>query len=79
MNGDDGALRGIEATTGKIVATLKEGGHETGSKIRSIWAGLVHLEGVEGDTEEEWVVSGGFDRRLIAWRPGKNSTVGASP
>ena len=36
VNGDDGAVRGLEARTGKIVATLR-GGHEMGSKIRSIW------------------------------------------
>ena len=36
VNGDDGVIRGLEARTGKIVATL-HGGHEVGSKIRSIW------------------------------------------
>ena len=36
VNGDDGVIRGLEANTGKIVATL-QGGHEVGSKIRSIW------------------------------------------
>lgn len=36
VNGDDGVIRGLEAKTGKIVATL-QGGHELGSKIRSIW------------------------------------------
>lgn len=36
VNGDDGVIRGLEAKTGKIVATL-QGGHEVGSKIRSIW------------------------------------------
>ena len=36
VNGDDGLIRGLEAKTGKIVATL-QGGHEVGSKIRSIW------------------------------------------
>ena len=64
VNGDDGALRGIEAKTGKIVALLK-GGHEAGSKIRSIWAGWVKFEG----RQEEWLVSGGFDKRLIVWKP----------
>ena len=66
VNGDDGVLRGIEAKTGKIVATLKDG-HEAGSKIRSIWAGMVDVEG----KKEEWVVSGGFDRRLVVWKPEK--------
>ncbi|MCJ1373274.1 hypothetical protein MMC20_004502 [Loxospora ochrophaea] len=62
-NGDDGTLRGIEARTGKIVSTLK-GGHKVGSKIRSIWAGNVDI----GGKQEEWVVSGGFDQRLVVWK-----------
>lgn len=70
VNGDDGVLRGIEAKTGKIVASLK-GGHDPGSKIRSIWAGWV---GDEGD-REEWVVSGGFDRRLIVWKVAEDSNA----
>ena len=66
VNGDDGALRGIEAKTGKIIVTLKNG-HEFGSKIRSVWAGLVDVDG----EKEEWVVSGGFDKRLVVWKPKK--------
>ncbi|KAL1970502.1 hypothetical protein VTN77DRAFT_4146 [Rasamsonia byssochlamydoides] len=65
VNGDDGVIRGIEAKTGKVVAMLKEG-HEAGSKVRSIWAGLVSSE--EDDKKEEWVVSGGFDKRLVVWK-----------
>ena len=68
VNGDDGVLRGVEAKTGKIVATLR-GGHDVRSKIRTIWAGFVHV----GDSWEEWVVSGGFDRRLVVWRVGNLS------
>ena len=63
VNGDDGVLRGIEAKTGKIIATLKDG-HELGSKIRSIWCGCI--EDDKGN-RPEWVVSGGFDHRLVAW------------
>ena len=63
VNGDDGVLRGVEAKTGKVVATLREG-HEIGSKIRSAWAGMVEVD----EKEEEWVVSGGFDRRLVVWK-----------
>ncbi|KAI9875514.1 MAG: hypothetical protein M1830_008396 [Pleopsidium flavum] len=63
VNGDDGALRGVEAKTGKIVVTLR-GGHEVGSKVRTIWAGWVHV----GGRKEEWVMSGGFDRRLVVWQ-----------
>lgn len=66
VNGDDGVLRGLEAKTGKIVTTLKDG-HETGSKIRAIWCGNVDVPG----GQEEWVVSGGFDRRLVVWKPEK--------
>ncbi|CAF9926563.1 hypothetical protein IMSHALPRED_006997 [Imshaugia aleurites] len=62
VNGDDGVIRGLETKTGKIVSTL-QGGHEVGSKIRSIWCGLI---GVEGG-KDEWLVSGGFDRRLVVW------------
>ena len=36
VNGDDGVIRGLAAKTGKVVSTL-QGGHEVGSKIRSIW------------------------------------------
>lgn len=64
VNGDDGALRGIESSTGRIIAILK-GGHEAGSKIRSICAGLTHSEG----RNTELVVSGGFDKKLVVWEP----------
>ncbi|KAI4283956.1 MAG: hypothetical protein L6R38_001791 [Xanthoria sp. 2 TBL-2021] len=70
VNGDDGVLRGLEATTGKICSTLK-GGHEPGSKIRSLWAGMVDVDG----KEEEWVISGGFDKRLIVWKSGEESEI----
>lgn len=66
VNGDDGVVRGIEAKTGKIVATLTKG-HEPGSKIRSLWAGWV--QDGEGENERhEWLISGGFDKRLIVWK-----------
>ncbi|KAL8757271.1 MAG: hypothetical protein Q9199_002338 [Rusavskia elegans] len=70
VNGDDGVLRGLEATTGKIRSTLK-GGHEPGSKVRSLWAGMVDVDG----KEEEWVISGGFDKRLIVWKSGAESEI----
>ncbi|KAH8700637.1 hypothetical protein BGW36DRAFT_374619 [Talaromyces proteolyticus] len=63
VNGDDGIIRGVEAKTGKVV-TILENGHEAGSKVRSIWAGWVSSK----DSKEEWVVSGGFDKRLIVWK-----------
>ena len=58
VNGDDGAIRGIEASTGKVMSTLQ--GHEEGSKVRCLWAGEV-----DG---KEMLISGGFDQRLIVWR-----------
>lgn len=64
VNGDDGVIRGIESKTGRLVTMLKNG-HEAGSKVRSIWAGWVEGK----NSAEEWVVSGGFDKRLIVWKP----------
>jgi len=70
VNGDDGVIRGVEARTGKVVALLK--GHEVGSKVRSLWAGMVRIDetidGVGAMKEEEWLVSGGFDKRVIVWK-----------
>lgn len=70
VNGDDGIIRGVEAKSGKIVETLKDG-HEVGSKIRTLWAGKVSRgveEKAEGHgTEEEVLISGGFDHRLVLW------------
>lgn len=64
VNSDDGVIRGIEVSTGKVVASLQ--GHEPGSKVRCLWSGWVDV----GDpaSREEWLVSGGFDQRLIVWR-----------
>lgn len=63
VNGDDGVVRGLEAKSGKLFTNLKDG-HEVGSKIRSLWAGMVKVNGLD----EEWVVSGGFDRKMIVWK-----------
>ena len=55
MNSDDGVIRGIEVKTGKVVSVLKEeqGGHEVGSKVRTLWAGVMRggkdEEGVRGE------------------------------
>ncbi|KAL8659299.1 MAG: hypothetical protein Q9226_000514 [Calogaya cf. arnoldii] len=70
VNGDDGVLRGLDATTGNICSTLK-GGHEPGSKIRSVWAGMVGVD----RKEEEWVISGGFDKRLVVWKTGQEGKI----
>lgn len=63
VNGDDGAVRGIEASTGKVVATLTDG-HEAESKVRCLCAGD------DGDGGEV-MVSGGFDQKLVVWRRGE--------
>ncbi|KAJ5170877.1 uncharacterized protein N7500_003660 [Penicillium coprophilum] len=68
VNGDDGVVRGIETKTGKVIATLK-GGHEAGFKVRTVWSGYVDVPQKEGDpVREEWVLSGGFDKKLILWK-----------
>ncbi|KAG8627009.1 hypothetical protein KVT40_004492 [Elsinoe batatas] len=71
VNSDDGVVRGFEASTGKHVATLK--GHEAGSKIRCLAAGFVEIE--EG-TREEWLATGGFDQKLIVWKPDRQGGQG---
>jgi WD40 repeat protein len=70
VNGDDGLVRGLEVKTGKNMATLGDG-HELGSKIRSLWAGFVDFNG----GREEWVISGGFDKKLIVWRPNNDEAL----
>lgn len=68
VNGDDGVVRGIETKTGKVVTLLKDG-HEPACKVRTIWAGYVAVPLEDGDTgQEEWVISGGFDKRLVVWK-----------
>lgn len=68
VNGDDGVVRGVETMTGKVVALLK-GGHETGCKVRTVWSGYVNVPRAGGAAvREEWVISGGFDKRLIVWK-----------
>jgi WD40 repeat protein len=68
VNGDDGVVRGVETKTGKVVALLK-GGHEPGCKVRTVWSGYVTVIQEGGDpVREEWVLSGGFDKRLIVWK-----------
>lgn len=69
VNGDDGVVRGLEARTGKVVTSLK--GHEVGSKVRTLWSGIVKVQ-EDGTEEEEWLVSAGFDKRVIIWKPGKS-------
>ncbi|KAJ4989803.1 hypothetical protein SVAN01_04640 [Stagonosporopsis vannaccii] len=68
VSSDDGVVRGIEAHSGKLIASLE--GHEPGSKLRCLWAGA--LEPYNGaancsNTTRELLISGGFDQRLIVW------------
>jgi hypothetical protein len=71
VNSDDGIIRGMDATTGHIVMKLE--GHEAASKIRCLWAGRVNI-GLNTNSQEEWVISGGFDQLLIAWRTTTSTT-----
>ena len=67
MNSDDGVVRGIEGSTGRVVGSL-EGGHEAGSKVRCLWGGWIEEDGDERGRREV-LVSGGFDQRLVVWSP----------
>ncbi|KAL9074541.1 MAG: hypothetical protein Q9157_004356 [Trypethelium eluteriae] len=73
----------VVARLGGLESTAEgEGGHEAGSKVRCLWAGWVDVEEGELDEDgeymekgptrkEEWLVSGGFDQRLLVWRCGE--------
>ena len=70
VSSDDGVVRGLEARSGKLISTLH--GHEPGSKLRCLWAG--YMEGIatshSGDQgKTEYLISGGFDQKLIVWSP----------
>jgi WD40 repeat protein len=68
VSSDDGVVRGIEASTGKLVSSLE--GHEPGSKLRCLWAGSLRTlsnDNVEATNGHEVLISGGFDQRLILW------------
>lgn len=68
VSSDDGIVRGFEASTGKVVTALEA--HEPGSKLRCLWAGSVKVgssSDSDGARENEYLLSGGFDQRLILW------------
>lgn len=68
VSSDDGVVRGVEANSGKLVASLE--GHEPGSKLRCLWAGCLgagNSEAVGSTNSREVLISGGFDQRLILW------------
>jgi WD40 repeat protein len=69
VSSDDGLVRGIEAITGKLMASLK--GHDAGSKLRCLWAGKVGASQNDNDkvdAQQEYLISGGFDQKLIIWK-----------
>jgi hypothetical protein len=68
VSSDDGLVRGIEATTGKVTVAME--GHDLGSKLRCLWAGTLqtpHESEAELNTQREYLISGGFDQKLIVW------------
>jgi WD40 repeat protein len=68
VSSDDGLVRGIEAATGKLMATLE--GHDSGSKLRCLWAGNMDTCQESSSSvrvQQECLVSGGFDQKLILW------------
>ena len=70
VSSDDGIIRGIEVKSGKLVASLAA--HEPGSKLRCLWAGRLkscNSDHSEADRETEYLLSGGFDQKLILWSP----------
>jgi WD40 repeat protein len=69
VSSDDGLVRGIEASTGKLMVTLE--GHDPGSKLRCLWAGNLDTRQQSSSSvnaQQEYLVSGGFDQKLILWR-----------
>lgn len=68
VSSDDGIVRGIEAKTGKLMAALD--GHDLGSKLRCLWAGTLQTSQdnkTDLVTQQEYLISGGFDQKLIVW------------
>ncbi|PVH97921.1 hypothetical protein DM02DRAFT_532259 [Periconia macrospinosa] len=65
VSSDDGVVRGFEASTGKHMATLSA--HEPGSKIRCLWAGQLETNTPSTSPQNEVLLTGAFDQRLILW------------
>lgn len=66
VSSDDGVIRGFEAHTGKLAATLEA--HVPGSKIRCLFAGTSKGDTDDGQEGEEILLTGGFDQNLILWK-----------
>ncbi|KAF1913713.1 WD40-repeat-containing domain protein [Ampelomyces quisqualis] len=69
VSSDDGVVRGIEASTGKLMVALE--GHDLGSKLRCLWAGRLSTlqdRDLDGGAQAECLISGGFDQKLIIWQ-----------
>lgn len=67
VSSDDGIVRGFEARTGKLMATLEA--HRPGSKIRCLCVGQVKTKANDDkDEEEEVLLTGGFDQQLVLWK-----------
>lgn len=62
---EEGVIKGIDMA-GKVVCVLT-GGHDAGVKVRCLWAGSVPEGGPHGTKDREYLVSGGFDGRIIVW------------
>lgn len=68
VSSDDGVVRGVEANSGKLIASME--GHEPGSKLRCLWAGILETHNSEASDStraREVLISGGFDQRLVLW------------
>ncbi|KAF1933984.1 uncharacterized protein M421DRAFT_415035 [Didymella exigua CBS 183.55] len=69
VSSDDGVVRSVEASSGKLIASME--GHEPGSKLRCLWAGALEThdnETSDSTASREVLISGGFDQRLILWK-----------
>jgi hypothetical protein len=67
VSSDDGIVRGIEVSSGKLVTSLEA--HDAGSKLRCLWTGNLRAEQDSTDQGREVLISGGFDQKLILWNP----------
>lgn len=68
VSSDDGIIRGFEAGTGKLIASLDA--HDPGSKVRCLSAGYLKeasVNDLDKKPGREFLISGGFDRKLILW------------